>query len=158
MRSEFLYVVGEFLHCSFFFSQSGLDEAQTKMSDNSAPQVEKKEEETKAVVEEKKVEEVKEEKKAEEPAKEEKKEEEKKAEPKPASSASATDETPDVNTSEEYKTNEEGEDVLYGTYVADGRRKDSICIFSRSALFEFSFLRGCNANSRALSIPFEWIL
>lgn len=68
--------------------------------------------------EEKKVEEVK---KVEEPAKEapkdEKKEEEKKVEAKPASSASAADETPDVNVSDEYKTLEEGEDVLFNTYV-----------------------------------------
>lgn len=62
-------------------------------------------------------------KKVEEAAKEAPKEEEKKPEPKPVSSASATDDTPDVNTSDEYKTLEEGEDVLYATYVLESTRK-----------------------------------
>jgi len=44
-----------------------------------------------------------------------------KAEPKPASSASATDEVPDVNTSDEFKTHEENEIVLLNVYVISWR-------------------------------------
>lgn len=46
---------------------------------------------------------------------------ESKPEPKPASSASATDEVPDVNTSDEFKTLEEDEAVLLNVYVISWR-------------------------------------
>lgn len=82
----------------------------TAMADNTP-----KPEETKATTETK-VEETK--------VTEEKKAEESKPEPKPASAASTTDETPDVNLSSEYKSLEENEEVLYSVYVfraTDGR-------------------------------------
>jgi Ran-binding protein 1 len=44
---------------------------------------------------------------------EETKAEETKPEPKPASSASANDEVPDINLTDEYKTNEENEEILH---------------------------------------------
>jgi hypothetical protein len=81
------------------------------MADNTPKAEESKPVETKPV-EEKPAE-------ATKPAEEKKEEqkEEKKAEAKPASSASTTDETPDVSHSEEYKTMEEDETALLNVYV-----------------------------------------